>query len=74
MKTDLVVSGYIFHNDKVLLIHHAKLDKWLPVGGHIDENETPDQALRREVKEETNLDIEILNQSSLPVTGISNKT
>jgi uncharacterized cupin superfamily protein len=31
MKTDLVVAGYIIHQNKVLLIHHRKLDLWLPV-------------------------------------------
>ncbi len=61
MKTDLVVCGYVVHDDKVLLIHHRKLDKWIPVGGHIEKNETPDQALAREIREETGLEIEILN-------------
>jgi 8-oxo-dGTP pyrophosphatase MutT (NUDIX family) len=65
MKTDLVVAGLIFWNDKVLLVHHVKLDLWLPVGGHIDENETFDQALKREIKEETNLDVELLEYSGL---------
>ena len=69
MKIDLVVAGYIIHQDKVLLIHHRKLDLWLPVGGHIDENETPDQALLREIKEEINMDVEILNQSTIPLEG-----
>jgi 8-oxo-dGTP pyrophosphatase MutT (NUDIX family) len=69
MKTDLVVAGYIFHGDKVLLIHHKKLDLWLPVGGHIDENETPDQALLREIKEEIGIDVDILNKSSLSQEG-----
>ena len=69
METDLVVAGYIFHENKVLLVKHKKLGLWLPVGGHIEENETPDDALLREVKEETGLDIEILNQSSIPLEG-----
>ncbi len=69
MKTDLVVAGYIFHDNKVLLIHHKKLKLWLPVGGHIDENETPDDALLREIKEETGLDVEIINQSNLGIAG-----
>ncbi|MCX6709315.1 MAG: NUDIX domain-containing protein [Candidatus Woesearchaeota archaeon] len=55
MKTDLVVSAYIFNQDKVLLIHHKKLNLWLPVGGHIDKDETPDEAILREIKEETPL-------------------
>lgn len=68
-KTDLVVAGYIMHQNKVLLIHHKKLDLWLGVGGHIDENETPDQALLREIKEEIGIDVEILNQSNMPLVG-----
>jgi len=69
MKTDLVVAGYIFHNDKVLLIHHRFLDMWLPVGGHIDKNETPDEALLRETKEEVGIDIEILGKNNIPLNG-----
>jgi len=69
MKVDLTVAGYIIHDEKILLIHHRKLDLWLPVGGHIEENETPDQALIREVKEEIGIDIEILNQSNIPLEG-----
>lgn len=49
---DIVVAGYIVRDNKVLLIHHRKLDKWLPVGGHIKKDETPDSALIREVGEE----------------------
>ena len=52
MKTDLVVAGYIIHDDKVLLIHHKKLNLWLPVGGHIEPGETPEDAILREVQEE----------------------
>lgn len=69
MKTDLTIGGYLFANNKVLLIHHNKLNIWIPVGGHIEENETPDDALMREVKEETNLDIKILGQSDLLIEG-----
>lgn len=67
-KTDLVVTGYVFDNEKrLLLIHHAKLNLWLPVGGHIEKDETPDEALRREIKEETNLNVELLNKSKIPL-------
>ena len=67
MKTDLVVNGLIIHDNKVLLVHHKKLNLWLSVGGHIDPNETPDDALTREIKEETDLDIEILNKIDFPL-------
>jgi len=69
MKTDLVVAGFIFDNDKVLLIHHKKLNMWLPPGGHIDKDETPDEALLREIKEELGIDVEILNKNELQVEG-----
>ncbi|MFH1522657.1 MAG: NUDIX domain-containing protein [Patescibacteria group bacterium] len=63
MKIDLVATVFIFSDNKVLLVHHKKLNKWLPVGGHIEKNETPDDTIIREAKEETNLNIKILNQS-----------
>ena len=69
MITQLVVSGYLFHQDKLLLIHHKKLNKWLPPGGHMHPNETPDEAVVREFKEETNLDVAFLQRDTLPVVG-----
>lgn len=57
---DIVIAGYIVQDDKVLLVHHRQLDEWLPVGGHIDENETPDDALRREAKEELGIEIDFI--------------
>jgi 8-oxo-dGTP pyrophosphatase MutT (NUDIX family) len=59
MRKDFVVTAYIVKDGKVLLVHHRKLGMWLPVGGHIDEGETPDEAILREAKEEAGLEIEI---------------
>jgi 8-oxo-dGTP pyrophosphatase MutT (NUDIX family) len=61
MKRDLCVTTYIVDNEKVLLLFHKKLQKWLPPGGHIDPNETPQEAAVREAKEETGLDIELIS-------------
>ena len=69
MKTNLTVQAYIIKDNKVLLVHHKKHRLWLPPGGHIEENETTDDALKREVKEEINIDIEFLNKSDIPVVG-----
>lgn len=40
--------------DKVLLVHHRRLDRWLLPGGHVEsEDRTPEESARREVLEET---------------------
>ncbi len=58
---DYTVAVYIVHQDKVLLIKHRQLDRWLPVGGHIEPGEDPDQALLREIAEECGLPVTIIN-------------
>lgn len=66
MKTDLTVAGYAVNNNKILLIKHKKLRLWLPPGGHIERHETPTQAVKREFKEETNLEVKLLNTLQIP--------
>ena len=63
MKNDLTVLCYLKNNDQYLLmLRHKKENdlnegKWIGIGGHIEEGEAKEQALVREVKEETGLDI-----------------
>lgn len=64
---DFVVTAFIVCEDKVLLVFHKKLQKWLPIGGHIELDEDPEQALFREIQEECGLEVEIL--SSKPNIG-----
>lgn len=59
-KIDFTIGAYIVFEDKVLLILHKQLKKWLPVGGHIELDEDPEQALLREIKEESGLEVEIV--------------
>lgn len=64
---EFTATVYIFHENKVLLHKHKKLGKWLPPGGHIEPNETPPEAARREVFEETGLEITFIEQENLKV-------
>ena len=64
-KIDNTVAAFIVHKRSVLLIDHKKLKMWLPIGGHIELDEDPEQALYREIEEEAGIkreDLEILGQ------------
>lgn len=52
-------GGLIFNPEGKLFLmkSHKWKDKWVVPGGHIELGETIEESLRREVKEETNLDI-----------------
>ncbi|MBI4376242.1 MAG: NUDIX domain-containing protein [Elusimicrobia bacterium] len=64
--THFVVTGYVVREGKTLLLYHKKLKMWLPPGGHIDEGELPEQALLREIREETGLEAEIISPKRQP--------
>jgi len=49
----------VVFDNKILLHMHKNLSLWLPVGGHIDRDELPEEAALREAKEESGLDVEI---------------
>ena len=57
------VLAYIEKDDSYLMLFRNKKDKdinankWIGVGGHIEQDETVEQALYREIKEETGLDV-----------------
>jgi 8-oxo-dGTP diphosphatase len=50
------VAVFCRHAGAVLLIRHKRLGTWLPVGGEIEPGETPLEAARRELYEETGLE------------------
>ena len=59
---DFTASAFIVHEDKILLIHHKKLDTWLQIGGHIELDEDPDEAMMREIEEECGLKVEFIGE------------
>ncbi len=67
-KIDFTVAIFVVDDGRVLLIHHRKLDQWLPLGGHIELDEDPEQAALREAREESGLEVELLGERP-PTTG-----
>ena len=57
-----IVAGLIFCKNKLLLVHHINMDLWMPVAGHVEKNESCRDALKREIKEETGLGVEIADK------------
>jgi len=58
-----VTTLFLVREDgKVLLTMNKNLNTWIPVGGHINPGETPEEAIKREVAEETQFDFEFLEE------------
>lgn len=47
---------------KILLVKHKKFNKWVQPGGHMEENETPEETALREAYEETGLRIDLVGE------------
>jgi 8-oxo-dGTP pyrophosphatase MutT (NUDIX family) len=67
-RIDFTVAIFVVLEDKILLIHHRQLDKWLPLGGHIELDEDPEAAALREAKEESGLDVDLVGERP-PTSG-----
>lgn len=60
---DYCVNVYVVYQNKVLLRLHEKYHRWLTPGGHVELNETPEDAALREVKEEVGLDVKLYTEN-----------
>ena len=62
MKSRLTTLCYIEKDDRYLMLHRIykkkdmNKDKWIGVGGHVEEGESPEECLLREVREESGLE------------------
>jgi ADP-ribose pyrophosphatase YjhB (NUDIX family) len=66
---DFTVATFVVWRDRVLLLLHPKLKRWLPPGGHVEPNELPDEAAVREVREETGVEVRLIGERALDVAS-----
>lgn len=63
MRSQLTTLCYIEKDDAYLMLHRTAKendenhDKWIGVGGHFEHGESPEDCLKREVREETGLEL-----------------
>ncbi|MDO4298358.1 MAG: NUDIX domain-containing protein [Lachnospiraceae bacterium] len=63
MKSPMTTLCYIEQGDRYLMMHRIRKehdvnhDKWIGIGGHFEEGESPEECLIREVREETGLSL-----------------
>lgn len=61
MQRHFTATAFIVDSRKrTLLLWHKRLQRWMPPGGHVEPDEAPEDAAKRECKEETGMDVEIL--------------
>ena len=70
------VTGILIENEKILLVKQKVSDKrnWSLPGGKLEQGETIEQGIIREMKEETGLDVEIIRLLYLCDVSASNNT
>ena len=65
MIRQFTATVYILQDDKVLLLMHPKLKKWIPPGGHVEKSELPSECAKREALEETGLLVELIKDENI---------
>jgi 8-oxo-dGTP diphosphatase len=71
----VAAAAYIFHSGKLLLLHRVTPPKTLvPPGGRLFVNEDPVEGVKREVREETGLEIEIIGVAHTWFGRITNES
>ena len=66
MKVELTTAAFLSNGKKLLLIKRKEepwKGLWHFLGGHVDKDETPQNSVIREVKEESGLNVEIVGRA-----------
>ena len=66
---EFLSTVFVVRGGKVLLTWNEKVSNWIPIGGHIEENELPCESVIREAKEESGLDIQLVSPLDDSKTG-----
>ena len=67
----LTTLCYIEKEGSYLMMHRIKKQqdenagKWIGIGGHLNEDETPEECIRREIREETGLEVDDLKHRGI---------
>jgi 8-oxo-dGTP pyrophosphatase MutT (NUDIX family) len=56
-KTFGEARAYCFYHGKLVIVYSPKKNFWTPPGGSIEPGESPEEAVAREVREETNMEV-----------------
>lgn len=62
-RDNITTLCYLERDDKYLMLHRVSKendinkDKWIGVGGHLEDNESPEECIQREIREETGYNI-----------------
>ena len=66
--------GIIIHDNRFLMLRFSleadPKQRWIFPGGRLDKDDKPEQGLLREMKEETDLKIEIVNVCDVKICGV----
>lgn len=65
MAREYCASAFIVNPDdkKILLVKHKKFNKWVQPGGHMEEDEVPEETALREAYEETHIKVRLIGEN-----------